>query len=69
VTTERFNTLAGAVAQAMNTAHKMTEGGTPAGTFACPKCGSSVRYSGNLQAPHRTAGNCIRPGCVRWAAQ
>jgi hypothetical protein len=68
MTTERFNSLAGATALAMNTAHKMTGSGTPAGSFVCPKCGSTVRYSGNLSAPHRTAGNCLRPGCVRWAA-
>lgn len=67
MTTQRFNSLAGAIAQAMNTAHKLTEGGTGAGTFTCPKCGGTVRYSGNLKEPHRTAGSCPTRECVRWA--
>jgi hypothetical protein len=69
MTTERFNDLAGATARAMQLAHDQVKFGRVVGSIACPKCGGSIRFSGNLNAPHRTAGSCLSARCVRWAAQ
>lgn len=70
MTTARFNRLASATARAMAAAHDQTSAGQAHGSFACPSgCGGTVRYSGNPQQPHRTAGSCSTRGCIRWAQQ
>jgi hypothetical protein len=69
MTTARFNDLASATARAMAEAHRQVTQGNVTGSITCPKCGSMIRYTGNLLAPHRTAGSCLTARCIRWAAQ
>lgn len=70
MTTARFNKLAGPTSRAMAEAYQRVKDGQAGGTFACPTgCGGTVRYSGNVKMPHRTAGSCNTTGCIRWAVQ
>jgi hypothetical protein len=68
VTTARFNQLAGATARATEMAYNLAVAGTRTGSFQCPKCRGTVRFSA-LVAPHKSAGSCTTTGCVRWAVQ
>ena len=63
--TENFNRHAGAIAQAMNKAFELSTAGTKEGTFACPKCGSPVKFTALI--PYKSSGKCSARGCIRWS--
>lgn len=67
MTTTAFLRRAGPIAQAMNRAHQLSSEGKPTGTFACPKCGSQVRYTAIVA--HKSSGACAAAGCIRWSNQ
>jgi hypothetical protein len=71
VTTPRFNRLAGPTAQAMTHAFNLAKAGTVHGRFACtaPGCRGEIEFSASRAQPHRHAGSCKSPGCIRWAQQ
>jgi hypothetical protein len=71
MTTARFNRLASPTAQAMGKAHDLVLEGQRLGRFTCtaPRCSGTIEFTGDLRQPHRTAGKCNSPGCIRWAAQ
>ena len=64
MTTAASSTKAGATARAMTTAYEKASAGQKAGTFACPKCGGTVRFT--AAAPEKTDGRCNSANCVRW---
>ncbi len=65
MTSPNFNSQAGPIAQAMNKAYELSKAGTKSGTFACPKCGSAVKFTALV--PHRSSGKCAAKGCIRWS--
>lgn len=64
MTTPAFNRRAGPTAQAMNTAYKRSMAGEKEGTFPCPKCGSTVRFTALI--PHESSGQCNAACGVKW---
>lgn len=65
MTTPAFNRRAGPIAQAMNRAYQLfTKEGKTEGTFACPKCGSQVRFT--ARAAHIHSGQCAAACGVKW---
>jgi hypothetical protein len=66
VTTEHFASQASALAQAQNRAYQLATDGQTQGTFPCPKCGSTVRFTALI--PHKSSGRCSAAGCIRWSS-
>jgi hypothetical protein len=66
VTTPQFSRLASATAQAQAHAFELSTAGQTQGTFPCPRCGSTVRFTAPI--PHKSSGQCSAGGCIRWAA-
>lgn len=70
MTTAHFNRTAGAVAKAMAEAYRLAhEQGVTDGLFKCPACGGVVHFTAKPNEPHKSAGGCSTPRCVRWAQQ
>lgn len=71
MTTARFSRLASPTAQAMAKAYELARDGTAHGRFPCtaPRCGGVIEFTAKLQEPHKSAGSCKSPNCVRWAQQ
>jgi hypothetical protein len=69
MTTERFNALAGATAVAMFKVWELVRDGHARGDIKCPKCGATIRFTGDVKRPDRHAGSCTTPRCIRWATQ
>jgi hypothetical protein len=65
MTTDIFAANVSPIAQAMKKAFDLSTAGTKEGTFACPKCGSTVRFTALI--PHKSSGQCAAAGCIRWA--
>lgn len=65
MTTPTFNRRAETISQVMNRCYELfTNEGKTGGTFACPKCGSQVRF--NERAAHIHAGQCAAACGVKW---
>lgn len=68
MTSPNFNSQAGPIAQAMNKAYLLAKAGTTEGSFACPKCGSTVKFTALVAGmPHRSSGKCSARGCIKWS--
>jgi hypothetical protein len=65
VTTEAFASQLGALAQAQARAWELATAGQKEGTFPCPRCGSTVKFTALIA--HKSSGRCTAAGCIRWS--
>ena len=72
MTTARFNSLAGPIAQAVSQVRSQhcqpptySPQATVRSTMRCTKCGATLPYT--VSATGKPSGRCSSAGCVRWA--
>lgn len=65
MTTEAFSSQLGALAKAQARAYELATAGQTQGTFPCPRCGSTVRFTALIA--HKSSGQCSAAGCLRWS--
>jgi hypothetical protein len=65
LTTDTIAANVSPTAQAMKKAFDLSTAGQKQGTFPCPRCGSTVRFTALI--PHQSSGQCSAAGCLRWS--